>query len=177
MKREHERGVERLVARVRGADDLDQRQHRRRVEEVQPDDALRGPGRVGDLRHRKRRGVRGEDRGRRQDAVELAEELALDVEVLERGLDHELAAGKVGELSGEREAPEGRVLLVLREAFLLDPAREVVVDAPARGLAELERHIAADDLETGLEADLRNPGTHRAEPDYADASDLHGARS
>jgi hypothetical protein len=52
-----------------------------------------------------------------------------------------------------------------------------VVDRPAGALAELGCDLAADDLEPGLKADLRDPGTHRAEPNDADARDLHGARS
>src|SRR4029453_12516006 len=63
------------------------------------------------------------------------------------------------------------------EALLLHAPGEVVVDTASRGLAELERHVAADDLEPGLEADLRDPGTQGPEPDHADPRDLHGARS
>ena len=52
-----------------------------------------------------------------------------------------------------------------------------MVDPATRALAELGLDLAADYLEAGLQADLRDPGTHRAEPDDPDASDLHGARS
>ena len=52
-----------------------------------------------------------------------------------------------------------------------------MVDPAARLLAALGLDLVADDLEAGLQADLRDPGTHRAEPDDPDASDLHGARS
>jgi hypothetical protein len=37
--------------------------------------------------------------------------------------------------------------------------------------------LAADDFEAGLQADLCDPGTHRAEPDDPNPNDLHGARS
>ena len=52
-----------------------------------------------------------------------------------------------------------------------------MVDPPARGLAELRLDLAADHLEPGLQADLRDPGAHGAEPDDSDPRDLHGARS
>ena len=52
-----------------------------------------------------------------------------------------------------------------------------MVDPLARFLAELGLDLAADDLEPGLQADLRDPGTHGAEADHPDATDLHGARS
>ena len=93
---------------------------------------------VGDLRDRERRGVRGEDRGRRDEAVELAEELALDLEILEGRLDHELAVREVGELGRQRQAAERGVLLVLGQPLLLDSAAEVVVD-PFRARARRAR--------------------------------------
>ena len=71
---------------------------------------------VGDLRDRERRRVGGQDRGRGDEAVELAEQLALDLEVLEGGLDHELAVRQVGELGGQRQPSERGVLLVLASA-------------------------------------------------------------
>ena len=85
-----------------GPHDLDQRHQRRRVEEVHADDPLgmRRDGR--DLGDRQRGGVRGEDRVRRGRRLELAEELLLDGEILEDGLDHEVAAGEVGDLGRDR---------------------------------------------------------------------------
>ena len=134
-------------------------------------------GRRGDLGHGEGRGVRREDRVRRDDPLELAEELALDTEILERGLDHELARARSASSVDERQPPERRVLVLLRQPPLLDAAREVVVDPLTRPLAELGADLAADDLEPGLQADLCDPGAHGAEADHADASDLHGARS
>ena len=84
---------------------------------------------------------------------------------------------ELGELGRECEVRERRVLGVLGQPTLLDAAREVVVDPPASTLTEFRRDVAADDLETGLQADLRDAGTHRAQPDHADPRDLHGARS
>jgi hypothetical protein len=170
-------GVEGLVARAGGADHLDERQHGRGVEEVHPDDAFGRLRRLGDLRDRERRGVRREDGRWLDDPVELGEELALDAEVLERGLDHEPARGQLAEVGDQAEACEGGVLLVLSQPAFLDAAGEVVVDRLERPLAELRLDLAADHLDAGLEADLRDPGAHGAEPDNADARDLQGARS
>ena len=69
---ERVRGLERLVARELGADDLDERHHRRRVEEVHADDALGRRRRRGDLRHRERGRVRREHGVGAADALELA---------------------------------------------------------------------------------------------------------
>ena len=51
-------------------------------------------------------------------------------------------------------------------------------DPLVRTLAQLGRHLATDGLEPGLDAELRDPGAHRAQADDADGADLprHGAR-
>ena len=171
-------GLEGLVARIRRADHLDERQHRRRVEEVHADHSLGCPRRLGDLRHRERGGVRGEDGVGRDEPVELLEELALDLQILEGSLDHEPAGAELGDVGDERQAAERRVLLVLAQAPFLDAAGQVVVDRLPPPLAELRVDLAADHLDSGLDADLRDAGAHGAEPDDADARDLrHGARS
>ena len=77
-------------------------------------------------------------------------------------------SGEVGELGREREPRDGGVALRLLELSLLDLAGEEVLDPVARPLAELRRHLAADGLEAGLDAELRDAGAHRAEPDDAD---------
>ena len=56
-----------------------------------------------DLRHREGRGVRGENRVLANGRFELAEQLLLDDEILEDGLDHEVALGEVTDLGGDRE--------------------------------------------------------------------------
>ena len=71
-------------------DDLDQRHHRGRVEEVEADDLLGPQRRVAHLGDRERRGVRGEDRVPRRDRVELGVDRLLDLHLLRRRLDHEV---------------------------------------------------------------------------------------
>ena len=73
---------------------LDERQHGDRVEEVHADEALGLREAGAHLRHRQRRRVRGEDASSADDALELAEDLLLDGELLEHRLDHEVAAGE-----------------------------------------------------------------------------------
>jgi hypothetical protein len=109
----------------------------------------------------------------RCDRGELGEESALRLRLLDDRLDHEVAAGEVGQLSRRRQPRERSVLLLLCEPLLLDAAGEVAVDRGARPLAELHRDLAPDRLEAGLDADLRDPGTHRAESDHADPPYCH----
>ncbi len=130
--------------------------------------------RGGDLRHRERRRVRREDRVRPADALELGEQGALRLELLDDRLDHEVAGREGLELGRRLEARDRAVPLLLRALALLDLAREEVTD-PRRGrLAELVGDLAPDDGEARLDRDLRDPGAHRAEPDDSDLLDLHG---
>ena len=63
--RDRDRRVDRRLRRRLRADDLEQRHHRDRVEEVHADDELRTARRRGDLPDRQRRRVGREDRVRR----------------------------------------------------------------------------------------------------------------
>ena len=172
-------GLEDVVRCQLGADDLHERHQRSGVEEVHPDDPFRPCGRRGDLRHRERRGVGGEDRIRADDAVELGEELSLHLQVLEGRFDDQATAGEVGQVGREPEARHRRVPLGLLDPPLLDCAGQEVADPAGRLLAELRADLAPDDLDAALEAHLRDPCAHRAEPDDADPGDLtwHGRRS
>jgi hypothetical protein len=98
---DRERRLDRVVRRELGADDLDERHQRRRVEEVHADDAARCRDGCGDLRHGQRRRVRREDRVRPDDALQLGEELELGAEVLHDRLDDEVAVGEVRQVGGE----------------------------------------------------------------------------
>ncbi len=72
---------------------------------------------------------------------------------------------------------DGVVARGLLELPLLGLAGEEVADPLARLLAELGRDLAADGVDPGLDAELRDPGTHRTEPDHPDLAHLsHGAR-
>ena len=58
--------------------------------EVRPEDAPATAGPGGDVADRDRRGVAGEDRVRRRELPQLAEDLLLDREDLGAGFDHQL---------------------------------------------------------------------------------------
>jgi hypothetical protein len=61
---------------------------------------------------------------------------------------------------------------------LLDLARQEVADPGARLLAQLGSHLAADRLDARLDAKLRDPGAHGAEPDHSDLAHVrHGGGS
>src|SRR5262249_32960169 len=130
-----------------------------------------------DIRHRDRRSVRRQDGACHREAIELREDLAFELELLEDGLDDEVAVGEIGELGSERETRGGRVAFLLREPPLLDATRQVPVDRCSSAFAELLTDLAADGLEARLRADLCDPGPHRPEADHADLADLVHARA
>ena len=90
---------------------------------------------------------------------------------------HEVALGDVGKLGRQRQPAHGFVARRLLELPLLDLAGEEVADPVAGLLAQLERDLAADRVDAGLDAELRDPGAHGTEPDHPDRAHLHGARS
>ena len=156
------------------ADDLDEREQRRGIEEVHADDPLGMLGRLGDLPDGDRRRVRGQDCLRPNDAVELGEGLPLRLELLDDRLDHQIAVGEIRELGRERQPADRGVALLGCHLPLLDRTAEVVLDRPAGTLAELLAHLAAHGLEAGLGRDLRDPRSHRPETDHSDLANLHG---
>ena len=162
-----------------GAHDLDERQNRRGVEEVHPDHALGPLGRLRDLGHGERGGVRGENRVGRAHALELREQFPLRLELLDDRLDHEVAPGEVGELGRRPQPPECGVALGRVEPALLDRTADEVRDPVAGVFVELVAHLAPDDLVPREHGDLRDARAHRPQADDTDGSDLpsHGARS
>ena len=102
--------------------DLDQRHHRRRVEEVDAAHLVGALGRHRQLDDRQRRRVGGEDRRRLDDLLELGEQLLLDGEVLDDALDDEVAVGEAAEVVGGADPGEDGVALVVVELALGDLA-------------------------------------------------------
>ena len=88
--------TERDVVGLRRLHDLDQRHDRDRVEEVEADEALGVLQLRADLVDRQRRGVGREDRVVGDVLLDLGEDLLLDAELLEHGLDDPVAVGEVG---------------------------------------------------------------------------------
>ena len=148
--------------------DLDQRHQRRRVEEVHADDALRPRRRRGDLGHREGRRIGGEDRVGAADPVQVREERALRLDLLDDRLDDEVAPRERVEIGGRRETTDRRIALVLRHLALLDLAAEELPDARGSCGAEIGCDLAPDRLVAGFDGELGDPGSHRPETDHAD---------
>ena len=118
LRAKRHRGGDHVLRRLLAAHRLEQLHHVGRAEEVQADHVLGALGHRGDLVDVERRGVGGEDRARLADRVELAEDVLLELHVLEHRLDHDVLVGEgaLVERAGEQAI---RVLDVLG----LDAAR------------------------------------------------------
>ena len=92
------------------------------------------------LDDRQRRGVGGEDGARACTiCVELGEQRLLDGQVLDDGLDHEVAVGQVVEVVGGRDPAEDRVARRRRRAC---PCSTCAVEAAARAPASMASAVA-----------------------------------
>jgi hypothetical protein len=175
-----EGGRERRVVGALGAHDLEQRQDRDGVEEVEADDplgVLEVGGHVGD---RQRRGVGGEHALRCHDGLDLGEHLLLHLEVLEHRLDDEVGVGErvlgqrardhalqpVGLVGAEPAALQQLVDLAVGVVHALVEAGLVEVghdDRHLEPLREQQRHLrghqpGADDADLGDRAGQRPVG-------------------
>ncbi len=156
----------------RRGDDLDQGHERNGVEEVHAHHPLRAGRGDRDLRHRQGRGVGGQDRGRGGRRVEAAKRVALEVQVLRDGLDHEPGGGQVGyrsRLGDPRQRGIGQAGVELALGHL---ALEEASDPVAGAVVGPGNRVQQRDVEPGLGRDLGNPRPHRPGTQDADPGDL-----
>src|SRR5207248_971415 len=117
--------------------------------------------------------VRRERGGGFDDRVQLRPDLLLDVEVLDNGLDDEVAVGERLEVGRAAHARERRVALGRRELALLDLARVPLLDPREALVHEALLDVAERDLEARLRRDLRDAVPHLSRSEDADPPDLH----
>ena len=156
-----------------GLDDLDETHHRRRVEPVQPDDARGATGAGGQLGDRQRGGVGGQHRLRREQPVELGEELLLELHPLRDGLDDQLAVLDRLERGAERDPAHQRGDVVLGQLAAGDRTAGRVGDVPLGSLEALVVVLDAHDLDPGAGEHLGDARSHRAQSDDTDPAERH----
>jgi hypothetical protein len=125
------------------------------------------------LRDRERRGVRGEDRLGLAQLVEPLVGLALEVEVLDDGLDDEVAVGEVFEFGRAAHAAANLPLLLGGDGPLLGELRQRLLYPGEAALAQLARDFADDDFHPGRRAGLRDARAHQAAAEHAHFPYLH----
>ncbi len=102
----------------------------------------------------------------------LGEDRALDVLLLGRGLDHEVAVAEVVERLRRRDARERGLARLLGEVALGDLARHVAVDGGKAGLDAVGRDIVEQHVEAGERADMGDAVAHLPGADDADLANL-----
>ena len=94
--------------------------------------------------------------------MQSPEQRPLGREVLEDGLDHQIAGAKIAELGRLHEAAGDLVELLAAELAPLDRAFEEGFGLAARALERLRVEVVGDRGKTRARGDDRDPGTHRA---------------
>jgi hypothetical protein len=164
-----------VVGRRAAADELDQRHHRHRAEEVHPDEPRAAS--LADRRRqrvdRDRRGVRGKDRAGRSDRIEAAPQVRLDRLVLEHRFDDQVRVGRPAGVVGRDEALERRVALRGVQLALRDRTLEVARDPVPAGDGPPDLRLVQDDLLADRGMDLGDAVAHQAGAGDEDPLDAH----
>ena len=95
---------------------------------------------------------------------DLREELALELEVLGRGLDHQPGVLQRGEVRGALERAE----VLAPQPALLDPAPDPAARRLQPALERLGVRVGEQAARAGLRRQLGDPGAHRPRAEYAD---------
>ena len=107
---------------------------------------------------------------------QAGEDLALELLVLGRGLDHEVAVAKqLHALAGLDPAQRLRLVRLAQHLLLHLPAEEVV-DPADRGVQRLARDVRQANLVARLGRHLGDAATHLPGADHADPPDLGDRR-
>src|SRR5205814_4773144 len=139
------------------------------------DDALRPAAGRGDRRHRERRGIRRQNRIRRDGCRERGKERLLGGQLFDDGFDHDAAAAVGGDGLAEWQLDELNafqrgVARCDRDLSLFDQLEERVANVRTRLGSRLRVGVSQDDLVSRLRGDLSDAAPHRASPDDADTN-------
>ena len=98
----------------------------------------------------------------------VGEDLALDVFLLGRRLDDEIAVAELVERLGRRDALERGLALFLGDALAADLPRQVAVDGGEPGIDAVGRDVVEQHVQAGERADMRDAVAHLTGADHAD---------
>ena len=116
--------------------------------------------------------LRADDRLRLQRRAEIGEDAALDVFLLGRGLDHEVAVAERVVAVGRRDALERGLALVVGDALAAHLPRHVAVDGGDAGLDAVGGDVVEQHVEAGQRADMGDAAAHLTGADDADLANV-----
>src|SRR5919199_985562 len=140
---------------------------------IWPQDAVQPAAAGGDFRDRQRGRVRGEDRVRGAHGVEPRQELALDRQLLEHGLDHEIAGAERTEIGAALQPRQDAVARLRRQLAALDRLGEEGGDLRCGAVERLGAQVVADGPVSGAGRHDGDAGAH-GPGGAADADDAYG---
>ena len=170
---ERDDGLVGLVARGQRTNDLDELHERHRAEEMEAAEPIGTPAGGRELRDAERRGVRQENGRLAHDLFERRVALALRVEVLDDGLDDEIARSQRLEGGRPREAAER---LVAGFGGHLALGHAVVQKRPHSAEPLLEKALvdfSNNGPVAGRRRHLRDPRSHQSAPEHTHRFDCH----
>ena len=152
----------------KAAHDLDQWQHRRRIEEVHAGDALRILQARRERGDRQRRRVGRQNRFRRDNDFELAQQRAFGLQILDDRFDDEPRVCAIGERVDGGDSVYGAARGVERNPALRGERIKRRADRLPRFFGGAEPRIEKLHRMAGLRGDLRDARSHRAGADHGD---------
>ena len=172
----HRRGESR-GAGLGGDHDLEERHLVHGREEVHPEHLLRPPAPVRDVADRDRRRVRREHALLAGRPLRLREDTALEVQVLEHRLDHEVGAPEAAVVERRRDPVEALLQVEARQA----PSLEALLPGAARVLHPAAERLGGRVLEAhrhaGLGGRRGDAGAHEPGPEDAELGDVDRRRA
>lgn len=167
VRREVLDGLDGALGRGHRLDHLDEGHRGRRIEEVEAAHPVGPSGRHRQLDHRQGGGVGGDHRGVSEHGVEFRHEVFLHLQVLDDGLDDEVAVGEVSQVLGGRDATHDLIRLSRIDSASLNGAVESsahITGDPCGSLGGAGPH---HDVETSGGDHLDDSGAHDARTDHA----------
>ena len=103
--------------------------------------------------------------------AEVGEDLSLDLFLLGRRFDHQIAFAEIVEAFRRRDLAERGLTVLLGNALARDLPRHISVDGRDAGLDPVDRNIVEPDVEAGQRADMRDAAAHLPCTDHTDGAD------
>ncbi|MPN01417.1 hypothetical protein SDC9_148626 [bioreactor metagenome] len=155
-------------------DHLDHLHQRHGVEEVVARKAVRGLERRADGGDRQRRGIGGQHGGARHDDFQLREQLALDVQALDDGLDHQITLRQVVQRRHGLELGGPLLHFGRVDLALFCKALPLLLDLLLRSRSGFGVGVEEVDLAARLCGDLCNATAHGTGANDADLRESSG---
>ncbi len=167
-------GFERLLVGRNAPDQLDELHHRDGVHEVEAHELFRPVRPARQPCDRNGRGVRGENRLRREMRPEACEDLLLDLFLLGRGLNDEVHRAKVCQGHRAADARQRRRLVLGRDLAAVHLTVDVAVDLRHGAGQRLGADVVDQHIISCQRKDMRDAGAHLPGPHDAHRPDIHG---